>query len=139
IVKGGNYGWPNAEGNCTSACPYTNPIYAYNHDGGSRAIAMGSSYRSSMFPSSYQGRLFFGDYAAGFIKTLTFASNGTVSSVNDFDLVAGSVVDLKTAADGSLYYVTFIPGRLYRVSYSTGNQIPVATAGSDTNKGLNPL
>src|SRR6185295_49884 len=38
-----------------------------------------------------------------------------------------------------LYYVTFIPGRLYRVSYSTGNQIPVATAGSDTNKGLNPL
>ena len=69
IVKGGNYGWPLHEGMCTSGCAgYVDPIHAYPHDGESAAVTGGPVYRGDMFPAEYQGDLFFGDYAKGFIK-----------------------------------------------------------------------
>ena len=73
----------------------------------------------SMFPAEYQGDLFFGDYAKGFIKHADLDANGDITAVHDFDDQAGSVVDLKVAPDGSLYYITYYPGALYRVSYNT--------------------
>lgn len=139
VVVGGNYGWPFAEGMCTASCPYQDPIYVYPHNGESHSISGGPVYRGSMFPSDYVGSLFFGDYAAGFIKRLTLDTAGNSTGAHDFDLGAGSVVDMKVAPDGSLYYITYYPGRLYRVSYSETNQIPVASAGADVTKGLNPL
>ena len=72
-----------------------------------------------MFPPDYQGDLFFGDYAKGFIKHADLDSSGNVTAVHDFDDQAGSVVDLKVAPDGSLYYITYFPGALYRVTYNT--------------------
>src|SRR5207248_9245844 len=51
VIKGHNYGWPLHEGVCTSNCTgYTDPIYAYNHDGHSAAVTGGPIYRGSMFP-----------------------------------------------------------------------------------------
>lgn len=134
IEKGKNYGWPVCEGSCTSL-GMTNPIYEYAHFNDSAAVTGGPVYRANMFPASYKGKLFFADYAMGFIKTLDTQNNAVV----DFDLNAGSVVDLKVAPDGSIYYVTYYPGRLYRISYSEGNSIPVASAGSDKTKGIEPL
>src|SRR5215475_14696624 len=116
IVRGGDYGWPLAEGKCTANCTgLIDPIYTYPHNG-SNAITSGPIYRGTMFPASYQGSLFFGDYAAGFIKTAQLTSAGGVSAVNDFDTSAGSVVDLKVAPDGSLYYLTIFPGELHRIT-----------------------
>lgn len=138
IEEGGNYGWPICEGVCANP-GMTNPIYSYPHNDESAAVTGGPIYRGSMFPASYQGKLFFADYAMGFIKTLTLDQDGNSLGVNDFDLGAGSVVDLKVAPDGSLYYITYYPGRLYRISYSTGNHIPVASSGSDKTKGVEPL
>lgn len=138
IVKGGNYGWPTAEGVC-AGCSFINPIYTYNHDNQSSAVTAGPVYRGSMFPDEYQGNFFFGDYARGFIRRIIFADSGQVASVEDFDTNAGSVVDLKVAPDGSMYYLTYIPGRLYRVQYSIGNSQPVANATADTTKGVPPL
>ena len=92
-----------------------------------------------MFPSEYQGDLFFGDYAKGFIKTPTSTPNGDITAVHDFDDQAGSVVDLKVAPDGSLYYITYYPGALYRVTYNTASHLPVASASADVTKGLEPL
>ncbi|GAA2588930.1 hypothetical protein GCM10010435_79280 [Winogradskya consettensis] len=140
IVKGGNYGWPLKEGACTSACTgYVDPIYAYPHEGESAAVTGGPVYRGTMFPAEYRGNLFFGDYAKGFIRRAVLDADGNATSVEPFDTVAGSVVDLKVAPDGSLYYLTFIPGRLYRISYEIGNHAPSATATADVTKGLDPL
>ncbi|HTJ36341.1 MAG TPA: PA14 domain-containing protein [Dactylosporangium sp.] len=140
IVKGGNYGWPLHEGLCAGGCAgYVDPIYTYPHDGQSAAVTGGPVYRGSMFPPQYQGSLFFGDYAKGFIKRADLDAAGNVLAVHDFDTAAGSVVDLKEAPDGSLYYLTYFPGRLYRLSYTLGNQQPTASATADVVKGLNPL
>ena len=140
IVKGGNYGWPVHEGVCPVACPgYINPLHAYPHAGDSAAVTGGPVYRSDMFPSEYQGDLFFGDYAKGFIKTADLNPDGDITNVRDFDTQAGSVVDLKVAPDGSLYYLTYWPGALYRVTYNTASHLPVAIADADETKGLEPL
>jgi glucose/arabinose dehydrogenase len=140
IEKGKNYGWPLHEGMCESDCAgYTDPIFAYDHNNESAAVTGGPVYRGSMFPQEYVGSLFFGDYAAGFIRRLTFNAGGNVSGSYDFDLNAGSVVDLKVASDGSLYYINFYPGRLYRITYTTENHVPVANATSDVDKGIEPL
>jgi glucose/arabinose dehydrogenase/RNase P/RNase MRP subunit p29 len=138
VVPGANYGWPVCEGPCSNPA-YTSPIYYYNHDSVSSSVTLGPVYRSSLFPSTYTGKLFFGDYARGFIKTLGLDANGNSTGATDFDLNAGSVVDLKIAADGSLYYLTYYPGRLYRVSYSTANLAPVANASADATKGTSPF
>jgi PKD repeat protein len=83
--------------------------------------------------------LFFGDYAKGFIRRAILDANGTVTSVADFDAVAGAVTDMKIAQDGSLYYITYWPGALYRVTYDTEQHLPVASASADVTKGLAPL
>lgn len=140
IVKGGNYGWPIHEGMCTSGCAgYINPIHAYPHAGESAAVTGGPVYRSDMFPAEYRGDLFFGDYAKGFIKHADLDANGNITAVHDFDDQAGSVVDMKVAPDGSLYYLTFYPGALYRVSYNTTSHVPVARAAANVTKGIEPL
>jgi len=137
IEKGKNYGWPQSEGPCGS-CPYVNPIYSYPHNGESRAITGGPIYRGSMFPSQFQGSYFFGDYAGGFIKRLTLDAAGNSTGVSDFDLGAGSVVDMKVAGDGSMYYLVY-SGTLFRISYSTTNQVPTASASADVTSGEPPL
>ncbi len=138
IVRGENYGWPVCEGYCTVG-GYKQPLYSYAHTGPSSAVTGGPIYHGSMFPTEYQNSWFFADYGQGFIKRAIFDNAGNISSVQDFDIGAGSVVDLHTAADGSLYYLTFYPGRLYRINYSTGNHLPVAIASSDVSRGLAPL
>ncbi|SCL34098.1 Glucose/arabinose dehydrogenase, beta-propeller fold [Micromonospora rhizosphaerae] len=140
IVKGGNYGWPVNEGACSANCAgFVDPIYAYNHNGQSAAVTGGPVYRGAMFPPEYQGNLFFGDYATGFIKRGQLDGNGNITAIHDFDTQAGSVVDMKVAPDGSLYYLTIYPGALYRVSYHTTSHVPVANASADVTRGVDPL
>ncbi|HKS98367.1 MAG TPA: PA14 domain-containing protein [Rugosimonospora sp.] len=140
VVKGGNYGWPLHEGACTSNCAgFTDPIYAYNHNGASASVTGGPVYRGGMFPPEYQGNLFFGDYARGFIKRAVLDAGGNVTSVQDFDTTAGAVVDMKIAPDGSMYYLDYYPGALYRVVYNTTSHVPIANASADVTKGVDPL
>jgi glucose/arabinose dehydrogenase/PKD repeat protein len=140
IVKGANYGWPIHEGTCTSGCTgYVNSIHAYPHAGESAAVTGGPVYRGDMFPAEYRGDLFFGDYAKGFIKHTDLDADGNITAVQDFDDQAGSVVDMKVAPDGSLYYITYFPGALYRISYNTTSHVPVARASADVTKGIEPL
>jgi glucose/arabinose dehydrogenase len=140
IVKGGNYGWPLNEGMCTANCAgYIDPIHTYPHDGSSAAVTGGPVYRAGMFPPEYQGDLFFADYARGFIKHANLDATGHVTSVEDFDDQAGSVVDMKIAPDGSMYYITYFPAALYRVTFNTTSHLPVANASADVTKGIEPL
>ncbi len=138
ITKSGNYGWPNAEGNCTG-CGYINPIYTYHHDTPSYSVTGGAVYRKTMFPQQYQGSYYFGDYARGYIKQMTFDSSGNENAVFDFDPSVGSIVDMKIASDGSIYYLTIFPGKLYKITYSTINQPPIVAENSDKTSGNSPL
>lgn len=141
ISKGNNYGWPLSEGNCTTNCTgQTNPVYSYPHNGGSAAVTVGPVYRGTMFPASpYQGSLFYGDYSLGFMHYLTLDANGNSTGDNVFDPSVGSVVDLKTGTDGSLYFLTIFPASLQKIIYSTGNRLPVAVASANTTSGNTPL
>lgn len=138
VTKGSNYGWPICEGSCSNN-GMTNPIYTYNHNGGSASVTGGFVYRGSMFPAAYQGAYFFADYAQSFMKTLTLNSSGGSTGVNDFDLSAGTVVDLKQASDGSVYYLNIYPARLYQITYSTTNHVPVAKSSANVTAGPTPL
>ncbi len=141
IKAGRNYGWPNCEGICNpSNVLYTDPLYTYNHNGKSAAVVGGPVYHGQVFPAEYQGRLFFGDYALGFLRTMALDADGNNAGVFNFDTNAGSVVDMKVdPRDGTLYYLTIIPGNLYQVTYSTGTKVPVANASSNVTKGTAPL
>ncbi|GAA3210691.1 hypothetical protein GCM10010532_035020 [Dactylosporangium siamense] len=140
IVKGGNYGWPVNEGRCTATCAgYRDPLHAYNHDGGSGAVTAGPVYHGTQFPAEYQSSMFFGDYSRGFIKQALLDDAGQITQVKDFDPEAGSVVDLKVGPDGSLYYITYFPGQLYKVSYSLAGSAPVVRATADSTGGQQPL
>jgi glucose/arabinose dehydrogenase len=140
VVKGGNYGWPNCEGLCVPTnSRYIDPLYTYPHELNgqfqSSAVTMGPVYHANMFPPAYENRLFYGDYARGIIRTVTLDANGNSAGTTDFDMQAGSVVDLKVASDGSMYYITYYPGAMYRITYNTANHIPVANASADNLKG----
>lgn len=138
IQKGNNYGWPTCEGSC-SVSGMTNPIHAYSHSGQSSSISGGPIYQGNMFPASFKGNYFFGDYARGFIKRLTLDANGNKTGEFDFDNAAGSVVDFKVGPEGALYYLTIFPGRLYKVTYTPANQFPTALSSADKTEGTEPL
>ena len=137
VEKGGNYGWPLAEGGCAD-CGFKNPIYTYANGGGA-SVVEGPVYRGEVFPEAYKGRLFFGDYVKQFIKTLDFNPDGTVNEVSDFEPDASSVIDIKAGPDGALYYLTIFPGTLHRIVYNAGNQEPTAKTSADEVTGTEPL
>ena len=136
--KGANFGWPFCEGDIcqNSNQDYDLPLFSYEHLGRSAAVVGGIVYRGSQFPAFYSGSYFYGDYTRGFIRYLTFDTNGDVSSENAFLDNAGLVVDIKEGRDGALYYleiasnVSFLvnSGALNRVIYNDGNQAPQITS-----------
>jgi len=112
ITKGGNYGWPGAEGFCAS-CTSINPIYTYDHSTGNAAITSVLLYAGDAFGPSYQNTVFIADYIRGWIKVLTFNSTyTTLLGVATFDNTAGSTVKLAEGPDGSIYQLTIFPGEL---------------------------
>ena len=142
INKGGNYGWPNVEGNCGN-CPYINPVFTYHHtDPPAKAGSITSTllYTGSNFPSEYQNSFFYADYTLGFIKYLQFDTNfESVVSDNTFDSNAGAVVQLSQGPDGNIYKLDFYPGTLSVISPSGGNRSPIAAISPSVIAGLAPL
>jgi glucose/arabinose dehydrogenase len=122
-ARGSNYGWPQTEGNQppgVSGVRY--PIYTYQHDGSTCAIVGATFYRPYIFqfPSAYNGRYFFGDLCAGFIRTL---SPPDYSSPTGFASGINSLVDIQTHPDGSVYYLARGDGALYRVQSTTSTVV----------------
>gem|GEM_PF-698801 len=152
-VAGANYGWPNSEGPCAAPC--TSPIYSYPHNGRDAAVTGGFVYHGTQFPSAYQGSYFFADYTQNWIRRLTFAANGNVNGVFNFEPADGSadgpygdIVYLTEGPDGALYYVdlgysdvggTFGISKIRRIRYMQTNQAPVAVASATPTKGPGPL
>jgi glucose/arabinose dehydrogenase len=124
VTRGGNYGWPHAEGPCngigTTSCStpssYANPIYAYPHAGGGSSITAVMAYTG---PTSGSGEktVLIADFNQGWIKELTFNSDySELISERPFDDAApGATNKLVQTPDGSIYQLTF-DGKLTRIS-----------------------
>jgi glucose/arabinose dehydrogenase len=139
VTKGGNFGWPTAEGMSTNPA-FVNPIYTYSHNGGGAAIVGGEFYTGSQFPASYSGKYFFADYVNSFIRTLD-VNTGVASNFGTNVFIP---VDVDNAPDGSLYWLSLGPGSnpngaIYKISYVTGNRAPTAIASADKTAGSAPL
>ena len=158
---GKSYGWPCYEAGthtpgysaltgCSpeyakegTAAANTPPDYSYAHDGGN-AIVAGPEYTGSAYPASYRGTIFFGDYAGRFVRRLVVDANDNVTSAQAF-AINWSGVDLKTAPDGNLTYVSFGDGSpgtgsVQKVIYqSSGNRAPTAAASATPLTGAAPL
>jgi len=116
VTAGGNYGWPGAEGNCSS-CSSINPIYTYAHNGNSAAITSVLFYNGAVLGPEYQNKVFIADEVQGWIKVLTCNANFTsCGNVQDFDPEAGTSVVLRQAPDGSIYQLTYSPGQIVRIT-----------------------
>jgi aldose sugar dehydrogenase len=127
VTAGGNYGWPLAEGVCPGAgeCDpgvvpgqLVNPIYTYNHDGGSNSITAVLPYSGATFGPAYQNTVFFADFSRGWIEYVT--CNGSYTSCGNptmFNPNAGSTVSLQEGPDGAIYQLT-LDGTISRIAPS---------------------
>jgi uncharacterized repeat protein (TIGR03806 family) len=135
-VAGANYGWPTVNHGPTKDPRFRGPVHWYKES----SITGGTFYNppANQFPPEYLGKYFFNDYKAGWVKVL---DPEPPYRVRDFAQGFGTrgVVDLKVAADGSLYYLSrnawvkdqdFRPntGALYRIRYVGRPAPPVVAA-----------
>lgn len=125
-AAGANYGWPNTEGDFTQASfpNFTRPLHAYGRSTGT-TISGGAFYNPAvqLFPESFNGDYFFGDYGSDWIRRLdagngyALQSTGGVSNGANFASGATDVVDQKIGPDGALYYLQRgSPGGVRRVA-----------------------
>jgi glucose/arabinose dehydrogenase len=163
-VGGSNYGWPSCEGFCPVPAPtpvvrppnaFTDPILRYNHDGTTCAITGGAFYdpAAQQFPNEYAGKYFYADFCAGWIRLFDPAARTS----SDFAAGISLPVDLKVAADGSLWYLARGTGSVSRVQfvantppsptitspaagtlYSAGDTVNYSGAGADAEDGALP-
>ncbi|QOV89161.1 PQQ-dependent sugar dehydrogenase [Humisphaera borealis] len=124
-VAGANYGWPGIEGPRAGQSPpaaYNDPIYAYQHGTGDGAVSItgGAFYAGGPFPASYDGRYFFADFAAGYIKSISAADPS--GSLQPFGTDFEYPIDLKRSTDGALWVlnhgdVNTAAGSLVKIEY----------------------
>ncbi len=135
------------------------PFFSYDHADGvtpedpcpsynGSAISGSDFYEGNAFPHSYEGALFFADSVRGCIYVMFAGEDGrpdpstAVPFLSDAGLYPG--VDIEVGPDGSLYYVSLFgdgygPGSIHRISYSSGNQPPVAHLTASPQWGASPL
>ena len=108
VTAGGNYGWSDSEGLCTSDCAgKIDPIYTYPRGAGA-AITAGLFFTSDQLGAGYQNKVFIADEVQGWIKVLTCVAEFTsCGNVQTFDLNAGPTVKLAQGSDGNLYQLVY--------------------------------
>jgi len=131
-IAGSNYGWPTTEG-FTSNPMFRSPLFEYGHGSSSTtgcAIVGGGFYDppTVLFPASYVGKYFFADLCTGWIR-LFDPSNNTAA---DFASGISQPVDLKVAADGSLYYLSIGSSAVFRIR-ATGTAPGITSQPSSQN------
>ncbi|MGE2832747.1 PQQ-dependent sugar dehydrogenase [Mycobacterium sp. SMC-4] len=117
VTAGANYGWPGAEGLCTSDCAdVVDPIYTYPRGGGA-AITSVLVYNGSAFGPDFRGKVFIADTVQGWIRVLTCSPDFTAcADPKEFDPDAGYTVVLREGPDGNIYQLVYDSGSLVRIS-----------------------
>lgn len=133
IERGKNYGWPivrggNASGGASLPAGYQDPVFTYQHganESNGCAVTGIAFYNPpagpGRFPASYVGDVFYADFCGGYIRVL----NNGGGSMSEFATGLRYPVDLVTAPDGSLYYLSYGQdeagtggGRVYRITHT---------------------
>ena len=164
--KGDNFGWPLYEGGngvslrttalaedpafqdlYATISPVTAPIYAFDHNNGEgSAITLGDFYTENLYPSIYQGALFFSTSFNGSngVDALTFDALGNVDSVLNFaDTEKRGVTQIATGPDSHIYFSNLLTGEIGRwvlndtLIGSDGNDTLIGGTGNDLLRGLN--
>ena len=114
-------------------------VHAYDTTGFGGSPAAGAFYGGTAYPAEFQGALFINDYAADWIKYLTFDAGGN-ATVHDFATDADGPVEMVAGPDTNLYYISILTGQVKRLRYvGDGNHPPVAVAGATPQSGPVPL
>ena len=136
-----------AEGTAAVAAP----TFAYKHGNvvlpgetcttGSASISGLSFYEAGPFPNEYNGALFFADYSRNCIWVMMPGADGkpNPADVRSFDPGANAPVNLKVGPEGDLFYADLSGGKIWRISYATGDQPPTAVAKATPQDGTGPL
>jgi glucose/arabinose dehydrogenase/PKD repeat protein len=97
-------------------------------------------YQGGNYPAIYDGALFFADYSRHGIYVMSKGANGLPDPATraPFITAAGNPVSLHVGPNGDLFYAD-LTGTIYRVSYYTGNQPPLASAQANQLSGAVPL
>jgi glucose/arabinose dehydrogenase len=129
VTRGGNYGWPVREGpcargsstDCAAARGFAQPLFAYEHPDGC-AVTGADVYEppssaAHPFPSEYLGDVFFADLCTGALRRLDAPDH--TSAVDFIAAEDGiSIVDVATAPDGSLWYLSIGLNAAVRVAWA---------------------
>ncbi|WP_375765009.1 PQQ-dependent sugar dehydrogenase [Archangium gephyra] len=155
-TAGANLGWPCYEGpfrqpgyESKTVCQalYARgtaavrmPLHYWDHTVGSAATG-GFFYTGTVYPSSWKGAYFFGDYSRSWISALRADANNNLvpGSVTSFASGIGALVDLEQGPDELLYYIEIHLGQLRRLRYTAGNTPPTAVASAAPREGYPPL
>jgi len=128
-VAGRDYGWGSSmsDGDATAFYRYGSGQVVIAGTPATCAITGAAFYNpaAANFPSQYVGRYFFGDYCGRWIRTIDPATKTTstfATAIGNF----GGLVDLKVAADGSLYYLARNDSSVFRIRY-TATPMPTPT------------
>lgn len=146
---GKNFGWPCYEGGSSgtlrkagfepqSFCQelYASneaieaPLISWEHDGEGNAAIIGDFYFGEVFPEQYSGKLFYGDYIKRWLRYADVSDTGNVTSF-DFATDMPPMVEIRTGADGALYYASITTGEIRRIRY-TGDD---STGGNNNGSG----
>ena len=126
------------------------PYYSYDHADdvvpgescveGSGAISALAFYQTGPFPDSYDGALFFGDYARSCIWVMLPGAGGLPdpTKIQTFD-TGITPVDIEVTPQGELFYADIAEGTIRRISYPSGNSPPNAVATATPSNGAAPL
>ena len=95
----------------------------------------------AVFPSSYEGGLFFGDNSRSCIWFMKPGTDGLPDpgSAKLFTATQQGIVDLEEGPDGALYYASLNGNRIQRIAYESSNRAPTARATATPNHGAAPL
>lgn len=127
IEAGGNYGWPDEEGQPGEADTIA-PIFAYQEEGSS--ITGIAYYDGAQFPAEYRGDLFHLDYVSN--RLFHVSLDGGAATRQDIFMTTGAgPVDLKVSNVGSLLIVEMFSGDIRRVQFDAG----VATSDDPNGNG----
>jgi len=123
LTRGMNFGWSPASNGAGSWFRYT----ASNLGG--NAITGGDFYnpQTVMFPASYVGRYFFGDYGGDWIRSIAGSGTGPGTLTSFASNVSGPT-DVEVHPDGSLYYAAHDGNVVRRVTYGTPTPTPTPTS-----------
>jgi glucose/arabinose dehydrogenase len=140
---GNNYGWNQTQGpfNPATFPDFTQPIVAYQHNGGTNNLPSSPTYTGSAirggafylpttvtFPNAYVGDYFYADFESDWIKRYDPVSK----TVSNFATNAGGPIDLRVGNDGALYYLSRGNSHVVRVAPPVPPPLPCAANAVNT-------